>query len=149
VPFVSVTRLRLRGARYLPAFTFHTWRAARQIRHAPGFVAGRLAVGAARAYWTLTVWESEAAMRAYRDADAHRRAMPRLLDWCDEAAVAHWEQPDAAIPTLEEAARRLAGSGRPSKVRHPSAAHRDRVTWPDGCVPRGAPPFGPATPRAR
>ena len=139
MPFVSVTRPRLRGARYLPAFALHSWRSARQLPRTPGFLAGRLASGSGRAYWTVTVWESEAAMRAYRGAGAHRGAMPRLLDWCDEAAVAHWEQPAAELPPLDEAARRLRERGRPSVVRHPSAAHAAGEAWPDGVVPRGGP----------
>ena len=144
MPFVSVTRLRLRGARYLPAFALHSWRSARQLPRTPGFLAGRLAAGPRRAYWTVTLWESEAAMRAYRGAGAHRGAMPRLLDWCDEAAVAHWEQPAAVLPPLDEAARRLRECGRPSAVRRPSAAHAAGAAWPDGVVPTGGPVVSPA-----
>lgn len=123
MPFVSVTRLHIRSARFLPWFVYHTWRSARQIRRAPGFLDGRLALGGTRSFWTVTSWLNEAAMRAYRNADAHMRAMPKLMDWCDEAAVAHWEQDAAALPGMVEAQRRMIADGRPSKVRHPSEAH--------------------------
>jgi hypothetical protein len=49
--------------------------------------------------------------------------MPYLLDWCDEASVAHWEQADETLPSWTEADRRMRQSGRASKVRHPSAEH--------------------------
>jgi hypothetical protein len=49
--------------------------------------------------------------------------MPRLLNWCDEAALVHWEQPDARLPSWQEADRRMRQIGRTSKVRHPSSDH--------------------------
>ena len=53
----------------------------------------------------------------------HRRAMPKLLDWCDEDATAHWLQESPELPDWQEAHRRIVKEGRRSKVRHPSAAH--------------------------
>ncbi len=135
--FVSVTRLRIRAVRFLPGFFLYTWRSMRQVRRAPGFLAGELASGPSRTYWTVTVWDGEAAMRAYRVSGAHMRAMPKLLTWCDEAAVAHWEEPEAALPTVTEAAQRLGQDGRVSKVLHPTPAHARRETWPDRRVPSG------------
>jgi hypothetical protein len=137
VPFVSVTRLRIRSVRFMPAFVFHIWRTMRQLRGAPGFLTGQVAGGAHRTFWTLTVWAEEGAMRAYRNGGAHMRAMPRLLDWCDEAAVMHWEQRGVELPALAEAAQRLGRAGRLSKVRHPSLAHERREAWPDRLVPLG------------
>jgi hypothetical protein len=96
-----------------------------------------LAGGPGRAFWTITVWRDEAAMRAYRLADSHGSAMPKLLEWCDEAAMAHWEQPGAALPPIADAARGLGERGRVSKVRHPSPAHAQKKSWPDGKVPPG------------
>jgi hypothetical protein len=63
-------------------------------------------------------------MRAFMTAGAHRAAMPKLLEWCDEAAVAHWTQDCDQEPAWEEAHRRMRREGRASKVNHPSEAHR-------------------------
>jgi hypothetical protein len=137
MPFVSVTRLRLRSAWYLLPFIGHTYLGMRQTQHAPGFLDGQLAGGPGRTFWTLTVWRDEADMKAFRVAGAHKRAMPRLLDWCDEAAVAHWTQPDAALPTLPDALARLVELGRTSKVRHPTPAHAAGDVAPDRQPPLG------------
>jgi hypothetical protein len=59
-------------------------------------------------------------MKAFRDAQPHKHAMPRLLEWCDEASLAHWNQEASAVPNWKTAEERLADSGRLSKVRHPS-----------------------------
>jgi heme-degrading monooxygenase HmoA len=74
----------------MPAFLWNTFLSQRQAVRAPGFVGGRLLVNAHRTFWTLTVWESEKAMKAFRGSGAHSQVMPRLAQWCDEAAYAHW-----------------------------------------------------------
>jgi hypothetical protein len=61
-------------------------------------------------------------MRAFMLAPAHRRVMPKLLQWCDEAAVTHWLQDSPEPPLWQEVHRRLQQEGRTSKVDHPSAA---------------------------
>jgi hypothetical protein len=42
--------------------------------------------------------DARGAMNGYRASGAHRATMPKLQHWCDEAAVAHWEQDAAALP---------------------------------------------------
>lgn len=120
--FISLTRLRIRSWLYMPQFAWRTLQSTRQVQRAAGFLSGRLLREANNAFWTLTAWESEAAMRAYRSSGPHLAAMPKLLDWCDEASVAHWEQHDAELPDWAEAHRRMVAEGRMSKVRCPSAA---------------------------
>jgi heme-degrading monooxygenase HmoA len=124
--FVSVTRLRIRRLLDLPKFLWHTRSAEKQASKATGFLGGKLLVDRRRTYWTLTGWENEKAMKAYRGAGAHGAVMKRLPRWCDEAAYTHWESTDSAIPTWDEAYERLKSSGKLSRVEHPTPAHESR-----------------------
>ena len=123
MPCVSITRLRLRSIRFLPAFALHASRSLKQVKRSRGFRGGSLLPDRQWTFWTMTAWDDEASMRAYMTAGAHRTAMPRLLDWCDEASVVHWEQAADDLPSWSEADRRMRASGRASKVRHPSPRH--------------------------
>ena len=124
MPFVSVTRLRLRSIRFLPAFAVHTLRSLRQVRGSAGFRGGSLLPDRRWTFWTLTVWDDRDAMRAYMTAGAHRTAMPKLLDWCDEASVVHWDAATPDLPGWPDADARMRVEGRPSKVHRPSADHQ-------------------------
>jgi hypothetical protein len=42
-------------------------------------------------------------MRSFMLSGAHRNVMPRLAEWCDEAAVAHWIQGAVEPPSWPEA----------------------------------------------
>ena len=125
MPFISLTRLRIRSVRFLPFFALHTLRANRQIKRAPGFLQGALLPDRRWAFWTITAWDSPESMRLYITNGSHKQAMPHLLHWCDEASIAHWTQPDPALPTWPEADRLMRETGRPSKVHHPSPHHAD------------------------
>jgi hypothetical protein len=119
--FISVTRLRVRSFIYLPQFFWDTFQSVRQVERSSGFLGGRLLVNAKNIFWTVTAWNDQAAMNAYRTSGAHRRAMPKLLNWCDEAAVVHWAQESSEIPLWQEVHRRMVEEGKPSKVNDPSS----------------------------
>jgi hypothetical protein len=123
MPVVSITRLRVRSWLYLPAFLFQALRIARQAGRAEGNLAVKLLRDRRSTFWTGTSWSSEGSMKAFMLATPHGPAMRSLLQWCDEAALVHWTQAGAELPSWEEAHRRLQREGRPSKVNHPSAAH--------------------------
>ena len=78
MPFVSITRLRVRSWRYLPGFLIQSFRAARQAKLAAGSLAVSVLRDADRAFWTGTVWRNEAAMRSFMRSGVHRRIMARL-----------------------------------------------------------------------
>ena len=122
--FVSVTRLRLRSWRYLPGFILQSLRAAWQAKSTRGNLSTCIMGEADLAFWTRTIWGDEPSMRSFMLSGAHRQAMPRLLDWCDEAAVVHWSREAPAPPSWSECHQRLLGEGRASKVSHPSQAQR-------------------------
>jgi Antibiotic biosynthesis monooxygenase len=120
---VSVTRLRVRSLRYILQFMWEATSSARQAEHSPGFLGGRLLRNPGNVFWTITAWEDAAAMNAYRTAGAHRRAMPKLLIWCNEATVVHWNQESSGVPSWQEAHQHMLKEGKPSKVNYPSPAH--------------------------
>ena len=122
----SVTRLRVRSLWFLPLFLWRTRQSQRQVERSFGFVGGKLLVDAHRTYWTLTVWQDEKAMKAFRGSGAHASVMKRLPQWCDEGAYAHWITSGDAIPNWPESHERLIAEGRLSRVEHPSAAHAAR-----------------------
>ena len=121
--FISVTRLRIRSARFLPGFALRAFGSMRQVKAAPGFKGGSLLTDRRWTFWTMTAWDTQESMRGYMTDGAHRAAMPRLVGWCDEASGCHWDEPGEALPGWPEAARRMGETGRASKVRFPSPRH--------------------------
>lgn len=124
--FASVTRLRVRSLRYLPAFLWQTFLSMRQVLRAHGFAGGRLLVDAQLTFWTLTTWQDERAMKAFRGSGPHSKVMPHLVEWCDEASYAHWVLGADSVPSWQEAYEHLIAEGRLSRVAHPSASHDAR-----------------------
>ena len=124
MPLISITRLRVRSWRYLPAFLIAALRSALQARRARGNLAVSVLKEARNTFWTRSLWTDEAAMKNFMVSGAHRTIMPHLLEWCDEASVARWTQDSAQQPTWEEVYQRMQRDGRISKVNHPSEAHR-------------------------
>jgi hypothetical protein len=139
---ISVTRLQLRSFLFLPPFLVATMQSRRHARESPGFIEGAMAFEWPRAFWTLTVWQDGDAMRRFRNTGAHQRAMPRLLDWCNEASYTHWDVEGEKVPAVEEAYERLRDTGQISKVNRPSAAHAARKTV-SAARPLPSPPFKP------
>jgi len=131
MPFVSVTRLHLASRWFFPQFLFYALASSKHARRSPGFLTGWVSNDGQSSFWTSTVWESLEAMRAFRNSGAHRKAMPKLLHWCDEASYIHWEQSEASAPDLDAAFDRLSREGKTSKVNKPSARHQAGHTVSD------------------
>jgi len=123
MPVLSITRLRVRSWRFLPLFTFRTFQAARQAATSQGNFAVALLRDRGNTFWTATSWSNEASVKTFMPSGVHGPVMRKLLDWCDEAALLHWTQDNADLPSWEQAHPRIQQEGRRSKVNHPSAAH--------------------------
>lgn len=121
---VSITRLRIRRFWFLPRFALHTLRINRQIQRSDGFVVGGLAQQRGLAFWTITIWRDESAMRAFRNGGAHGRSMRHLMRWANEASFVHWTQADATMPTAEMIFARLRDDGKLTKLPHASTAQQ-------------------------
>lgn len=124
MPLVSVTRLRVRSWRYLPGFIWYAFRSQRQAKADPGNLGVALLADKNFVFWTRSVWRERAALRSFMTTGAHAKVMPHLSEWCDEAAVVHWNQDLPTAPSWLEAHRRLQQEGRRSRVSHPSPAQQ-------------------------
>ncbi len=76
MPFISITRLRLRSFLFAPGFALDTFASIRQVREAGGFLGGALLPDRSLTFWTMTAWDSEDSMRRYMTAGSHKKAMP-------------------------------------------------------------------------
>jgi len=101
----------------------HANRTIAQIRKADGFFAGAAHRDANLVFWTLTVWRDGPAKRACTASFAHRKALPHVVDWADEANVGHWTQPGSDLPEWLEAVRRLREEAHPMTLRYSAANH--------------------------
>jgi hypothetical protein len=99
--FVSLTRLRVRSIRFLPLFALYTFRATKQVKKAPGFQTGALLNDRSSTFWTMTAWDTQESMRQFMTTGAHKKAMPRLLHWCDEAFRRSLEPARSYPPVLD------------------------------------------------
>jgi hypothetical protein len=116
----------VRSWRYLPAFFVQALRSASQAAKAEGNLVTRLLRDQRNTFWTITIWDNPEMMRAFMLTGVHRQVMDKLAAWCDEAALVHWMQDGAEIPTWEEGYNRLKNQGRPSRVNRPSPSHLAR-----------------------
>ena len=72
--YVSITGLQLKSVRHAPAFWWHAIRSMAQAQAAPGNISAT-ARRIDGVHHTLTVWDSEAAMRTYLTNGPHLAAM--------------------------------------------------------------------------
>jgi hypothetical protein len=130
MPLASITRLRVRSIRYLPEFLFRALASVRQARSSSGCLSADVRREVKLIFWTRTLWRDEQSMRAFMTTGAHRVVIPKILDWCDEASVTHWQQDRDSPPDWPTAETKMRTEGRVSRVRNPSLAHCRGETVP-------------------
>jgi hypothetical protein len=124
---VSVTRLRLRKIRFLPGFAWFAILSSIQSKKAEGNLETLTVKDRGLVFWTITVWRNLETMRAFRNSGNHRTAMPKLVEWCDEATYVHWEQESDTAPDLSTAYTKLVNEGVVTKVKYPSENNSTRT----------------------
>ena len=120
MPFVSITRLKVKSIFNLLSFVRANESSVKQLTSIKGFLAGKELIDKHLTFWTLTMWEDESSMRSFRNSTAHKKAMQKLPVWCNEASYFHWTQSELTLPGWNLASQRLFEEGKLSKVRYPS-----------------------------
>jgi hypothetical protein len=131
--FISATRLRVTSIFFLPGFIIANESSVKQLLKTTGFLGGKELIDKRLTFWTLTMWDAEAAMREFRNSSPHRKAMRKLPIWCDEASYVHWTQEEEQLPNWKTVFGNFIAEGRTSKVRNPSKDHLSKnfpeINW--------------------
>jgi len=122
MPFVSVTRLRVKSIFFLIPFMRANEASVKELKASVGLLKGKELIDKKLTFWTITIWENEESMKAFRGSYSHRNAMQYLPKWCDEASYHHWVQEDNEVPDWDTISEKLYSQGKLSKVRNPSKA---------------------------
>ena len=122
MPFVSVTRLRVKSLLYLIPFMRANEASVKELKGSVGLLKGKELIDKKLTFWTITLWENEEAMKSFRGSSAHRNAMQQLPTWCNEASYHHWMQDENEFPDWNSISEKLFSEGKLSKVRTPSNA---------------------------
>ena len=102
MPVVVVTRLDARGLQGVRGVLRQTGQVVADCQSVPGFLGGRLAVDPRRLLWTLTVWESPAALRQFREL--HAPVAAGIDAVARASAMQAYRQEGGAVPGWQAAA---------------------------------------------
>src|SRR5215472_11417311 len=96
-----LTYLPLRSVWRIPLLLVHTARIRRQLRASPGVIgySMRARLEALR-FWTLSVWEDEAALQAFVMALPHAAVMKTLAPHMGATRFARWTVKGSGLPLL-------------------------------------------------
>ena len=112
---VLLSVLPLKRFSRIPWFLLHTLRIAGQLAAAGGLVGYSLnAEPLAKRFWTLSVWEDDAALRAFVGTPPRAQAMRVMTPHMAPTEFVRWTLPGAALPPTWAEAVRRAGGGRPA-----------------------------------
>ncbi|HUN59300.1 MAG TPA: antibiotic biosynthesis monooxygenase [Candidatus Binataceae bacterium] len=91
--------LPLKQSRRIPGFLVYTWRIVQQLKRARGLVGYTIRAQLLnKSFWTLSAWETEAAMRAFVQAPPHREVMAALQPYMGQTSFNQWTVKGAELP---------------------------------------------------
>jgi len=122
MPFISVTRLRVKSLFFLFSFIRANEASVKELKSSSGLLMGKELIDKILTFWTITLWEDEDSMKKFRGSLSHRNAMQHLPKWCNEASYHHWFQEESECPNWTTISDKLYSEGKLSKVRNPSNA---------------------------
>ena len=122
MPFISVTRLRVKSLFFLFSFMRANEASVKELKSSTGLLMGKELIDKKLTFWTITLWKDEESMKSFRGSLSHRNAMQNLPKWCSEASYHHWVQEENECPNWTTILDKLYSEGKLSKVRNPSNA---------------------------
>lgn len=71
MPFVSVTRLRVKSIFYIFSFVRANEASVKELKSSGGLLIGKELMDKKLTFWTLTIWENEESMKRFRGSMSH------------------------------------------------------------------------------
>jgi hypothetical protein len=127
MPLLSITRLRIRSIFYLPKFFWYAMKSYKQALKADGNLAAKIFTDKGFVFWTCSIWEDELHMLNYMKSDIHKKAMPYLQQWCNEARTGHMIVSGNDFPSPAQMAQMLRKFGKSSKLLKPDENHLQEI----------------------
>ncbi len=126
MPFIVVTRLRLRDSAFFDEFFASAVAVVEQATNSEGNLGADVLAEANNTFWTRTAWKERGLMHAFVGSEPHLDTMGRLDDWCDEATFVDWEQASADLPDWQEGYGHLIANGQVASLTNATDAHQTR-----------------------
>lgn len=124
MPIIAVTRARLKSVRFLLPFMRCSLQCWWKARNAEGNLGSRVRKTRGLRFWTMTMWDNEDSLKAYRDIKLSGQVRSSARQWLEENSIAHWEQEGSRMPSWKDAACLLKEHGHLSEVDHPSESQK-------------------------
>jgi hypothetical protein len=126
MPFIVVTRLRLRDSAFFDEFFASAVAVVEQATNSEGNLGADVLAEANNTFWTRTAWKERGLMDAFVRSEPHVNTMGRLDEWCDEATFVDWEQASAGLPDRQEGYGHLIANGQVASLTNAADAHHAR-----------------------
>ena len=125
--FLSMTRLQVKSIFLLPKFIVQNEAIVKQLRSSAGFKKGKTLIDLGLGAWTVTLWDSEDAMRAFYMNGAHRNIMPSLSAYSNEAVTCHNAFDALDLPAWDYVHDKLSSLGKfSSALKEPTQNHLEK-----------------------
>jgi heme-degrading monooxygenase HmoA len=116
-----MTRFRLNHAWHLVSMYLALRAMRRDLDAAPGLVRYAFLIEGPRACYTLSIWESEAALERFASVPGHIAALRRAQRWCRDIWSGYWQ-----LNAVSQSARQWPGRV-PWPILAPHPAHPNRL----------------------
>ena len=128
MPYLSMTRLKLKSVIYLLPFGIQNEQVIRQIRTSHGFLKGKELAALDLSMWTATLWDSQESIKAFYFSSFHKDAMKNISVWASEAVTARREIDSfQELPSWEEIRNELMKAGHFTPLQDTSSAHNTKI----------------------
>lgn len=131
MPFLAITRLKLKSVRQVPAFLRANEPSFQQAMASEGFMGGKALLDFSASAWTQTLWRDADCIRRFYLQGEHRQLMIQLNEFACEASTCSMEFAESRLPSWWQASRILQAKAHYSQALKTPSPHHQRQHIPN------------------